>query len=323
VSFLLSVLIGIGFSFAFSVGGSASAFAKTASSPSLTPNKKWLQKELRKMKLSNQFVKLALESYDPKGFETVVKLNLLGFLQPPQHMDRLTPQSIQETLRFTQENQKVLEQARHKYQVPPTVISALLWIETRHGDDPGRFHILSVYLHLLQTDLLQNRKKITELAFAQNEKLNQYSKPKLKKLMAERTKKRTAWAREQILALAQIDRHRQLNLRTLKGSFAGAFGLPQFIPSSYREFAKSAKSKAPNLYHKGDAIMSVANYLSKHGWDNRSSAAKVSALMKYNNSRDYADSILEISKQAASRNLALKNRSLSAIENSAVENSEP
>jgi membrane-bound lytic murein transglycosylase B len=282
----------------------------------LEADEKWLHKELKKMGLSKGFIAESLKYYEPESFEKVLTLNLLGFLNPPgQHMNHVTPQSVRESIKFIKENKKAFDLAKEKYQIPANVISALLWIETRHGDDVGRFHIVSVYLHLLQSDLLQNRKKLMLLAIEKNNKELEYTEDELKTVMAERTKKRSLWAREQIIALASIRKKRHLDLRKLRGSYAGALGLPQFIPSSYKDFAKSIKPKAiPNLNTAGDSILSVAYYLSKHGWKNHNAESKITALMKYNNSRDYADSILEISKRASTQDQFDKNRSISSTD---------
>lgn len=271
----------------------------SAQSRQFSPDKQWLRKELKALGHSKEFIKTALDHYQEKTFETVLRLNLLGFLQPPQHMDRVTSQSVAETHKFVETNQEFFEQAEKKYKISPYIISALLWIETRHGEDRGRFHIVSVYLHLLQADRKGIRQKLTALALEKNKERKAFTAAELRKIMKERTKKRKAWAEEQLLALEEIHERKSLDLKTLQGSFAGAFGLAQFIPSSYRDYARATDIKAnPNLHRHGDAIMSVAYYLKRHGWKNNQSEAQLDALMKYNNSRDYAESILEISNRA-------------------------
>jgi membrane-bound lytic murein transglycosylase B len=276
------------------------AAAKSPASNDLKADERWVRHELQKMKLSSHFIQAVMASYQKDSFEKVLKLNLLGFLQPPQHMDLVTPEAASETSRFLKENQKSFAKAQAQYKVSPEVISALLWVETRHGDNVGQFHITSVFLDLLQTNRSANRKELIRLALLQNKKLNAYSPRELTAKMKERTERKSEWARSEIRALAGIFEKNQLDLKTLRGSYAGAFGLSQFLPSSYRDYAKSAKAKSiPNLMKPSDAILSVAHYLARHGWQNRKSKLKVNALMSYNNSRDYADSILEISKQAS------------------------
>ena len=58
-----------------------------------------------------------------------------------------------------------------------------------------------------------------------------------------------------------------LNIYSLKGSYAGAMGLGQFMPSSYLNYAVSFDgNKKIDLFTIKDAVVSVANYMNKHGW---------------------------------------------------------
>ena len=268
----------------------------------------WLRQELGRMHLPKDFIRDALKSYDKNSFAKVLQLNLLGFLHPPQHMDLVTDQAVRQCRVFLNQQDLAFQKAQKKYAVSPSVISALLWVETKHGHDSGHFHVLSVYLDLLQTNLPRKRKKLTKLALEKNIEFGRFSDRELKKLMHERTKKRTQWAQEQIRALAVIYRKKQMNLKTLEGSFAGAFGLSQFIPSSYQEYARAAKpGLSANLYKPADAIMSVAHYLKKSGWQESRASTQVTALMKYNNSQDYAESILELAQRMLSTRVANQN----------------
>jgi len=296
------------------------AFAKTKhkSKSPLQANAVWVEKELTRMGLSKAYIAESMKYYEPASFDSTVTLNLLGFLRPAgEHMNRVNPQAIRETQKYVQANQKYFKLAEQKYGVPANVISALLWIETRHGDNMGNFHINSVYLHLLQANQKRNRVLLTKLAFEKNKAEQRFNKKELRKLMAERTKKKSDWAREQILAMASIRKRKHLNITDLRGSYAGAFGMAQFIPSSYLDYAKPAKPGAvAKLTETPDAIMSVANYLKKFGWKTAQPESHVEALMKYNNSRDYADSILEISRLAVAetKNPPVKTRGLSSVD---------
>ncbi|MNL24490.1 Membrane-bound lytic murein transglycosylase B precursor [compost metagenome] len=265
----------------------------------LSGDKEWLRKELQRIGFSKSFTEECIEKYEPKGFNTVVTLNLMGFLQPSgPHLLEVTPKAVARTASFIKENQVAFNLAQTRYDVPADVISSLLWIETRHGEDIGTFHTVSVYLHLLQTKRAINVEKLTKLALAKNKEVKKYKPKELRKLMVERTKKKSDWAQDQLIALASLRKKKHVDVASLRGSYAGAFGLPQFIPSSYRDFAAAQKEKAvPNLTKAGDAIMSVARYLAESGWKNDNAEAKVAALMKYNNSRDYADGILRISQR--------------------------
>lgn len=296
----------------------AKAKPKAKSNSPLQADSTWVKQELQRMGLSKSFIAESMKYYEPASFDATVTLNLLGFLRPAgEHMNRVTPQAIRESAHFLEKHQTFFAKAEKRHQVPAPVISSLLWIETRHGRDMGKFHIVSVYLHLLQTDRKKNRVHLTKLAFEKNKQEQRFTKKQLRKLMIERTKKKSDWAREQILALASIRKKKHLNIKTLRGSYAGAFGLAQFIPSSYRDYAQALKIKStPDLTSPSDAIMSVANYLKKSGWPRKEDEEeKIAALMKYNNSRDYAESILAISKQVvAAKTETVPTRGLSSTE---------
>ena len=83
---------------------------------------------------------------------------------------------------------------------------------------------------------------------------------------------------------------------SMNGSYAGALGFAQFIPSSVLKFGKDGDQDGQiNLFQHGDAIESVANYLKQHGWKpdlTRKEAFRI--LLRYNNSKYYANTILKV-----------------------------
>ncbi|WP_413557466.1 lytic murein transglycosylase [Bdellovibrio sp. HCB209] len=263
-------------------------------------DKEWVRTQMKRIGFSNAFTEEAAKYYEPKGFKTVVSLNLMGFLQPSgAHLTELDPKAVQRSASFMKDNSETFQTAQKQFGVPAEVVSSLLWIETRHGADLGTFHIVSVYLHLLQAKQPENLKKLTRLALIKNKEVKKYKTAKeVREIMKKRVVSKSKWAEEQLIALAEIRKKKHLDLTKLRGSYAGAFGLPQFIPSSYRDFAESLKPGAtPDITKPDDAIMSVANYLAKSGWKEKNLEAQITALMKYNNSRDYATGILNISQK--------------------------
>lgn len=142
-------------------------------------------------------------------------------------------QRTQGGLTFWQENADILNQAERSFGVPAQYIVAILGIETLYGKHQGKYRVLD---------------SLATLAFAH--------------------KGREAFFRRELTEFLLMIRENQLDPTSLYGSYAGAMGQPQFMPSNYRRFAISAKdSKRVNLMQNPhDAIMSVANYLSKNGW---------------------------------------------------------
>lgn len=140
---------------------------------------------------------------------------------------------IRNGLAYWQKHQEVLAKAEKKYGVPPSVILAILGVETDYGDQKGSFSVLEA---------------LTTLAF------NYPS--------------RSDFFKKELEHFLLLTREQKLDPLKIKGSYAGAIGLPQFMPSSYREYAVdfSGKHQVDLMNNDADAIGSVANFLAKHGW---------------------------------------------------------
>ncbi|MBS0378079.1 MAG: lytic murein transglycosylase B [Proteobacteria bacterium] len=145
----------------------------------------------------------------------------------------VTPERIDEGVQFWSEHRDDLERIAGQYQVPPEYIVAILGVETKYGRILGHYRVLDS-LSTLAFDYPQRQ------AFFRSEL-------------------------EQFLILA---RENKLDPLTLVGSYAGAIGAPQFMPSSYRRYAVDADGdEKRDLWGDwNDVIASVANYLREKGW---------------------------------------------------------
>ena len=136
-------------------------------------------------------------------------------------------------VRFWNENGQILSQARAEFGVPEGIIVALIGVETRYGRHTGGYRVLDT-LTLLAFDWPSRR---------------DFFRREL----------------EQFLLLA---REQGWDPLTIKGSFAGAMGMPQFMPGSYRRYAIDySKDGQIDLWRNpADVIGSVASYLKEFGW---------------------------------------------------------
>lgn len=271
---------------------SASASAAAASA------REWkvIEKRLKKEKFSKGFVRMLSKKYVGKEHERVLRLNILGFLSQVDHHVLVTDEGAEASKKFLEENMKSFEIAQATFGVDPETIAALLWIETRHGNIQGRFHVPSVYASLVVSTTQRSRSYLMKEAKRLRAPASEPSNDELQKKIRERTSRKSLWAIEQLRALEKIYNDGSKDVAQLTGSFAGAFGIPQFIPSSYRQWAfTDREGEFPNLKDTHDAILSVANYLKKNGWD-ADLESKRKALYSYNNSRDYVEAILELGK---------------------------
>lgn len=134
---------------------------------------------------------------------------------------------------FWHQHQKTLADAAKQYGVPPEIIVAIIGVETYYGQLQGSFSALTA---------------LSTLAF-------DYP-PRAKYFRSEL---------EQFLLLT---RDEMLNPLTVHSSYAGALGQPQFMPSSYRQYAVDCDQdqKIDLFSNTDDIIASVANYFAAHGW---------------------------------------------------------
>lgn len=272
------------------------------------PDWSYAEKKLRQAGLKSQFIKKLKSGYVPDEFNNVLELNVLLYLRKVDHHGpQVTDEAVERVHEFIAGNKAAIEEAEKTHKVPGTVIASLLWMESRYGENLGRFHVASVFLDLVQAarpDVIEDLRENGVPRFS-----DRPSRKDLKKIPG-RAKKKAAWALGELKALQKIFLKHGASALAFRGSFAGAYGMPQFLPSSYSRYAQSFEGKkAPDLTDASDAIMSVANYLRANGWRSSRPKSHVRALMNYNNSRDYANAILRIAERAGGRGLASERKS--------------
>ena len=145
----------------------------------------------------------------------------------------LTDKRIKGGAAFWDKHAETLARAEKEYGVPAEIIVAIIGVETRYGGYTGRHRVID---------------SLATLAF---------DYPPRSKFFASEL--------EQYLLMT---REEQIDPLSLKGSYAGAMGIPQFISSSYRNYAVDFDGDGHrNLWDNPvDAIGSVANYFKRHGW---------------------------------------------------------
>lgn len=140
---------------------------------------------------------------------------------------------IDKGIQFWQDNQFVLQQIEEQLGIPPAIIVAIIGVESYYGTILGNYRVID---------------SLSTLAF---------NYPKRSQFFTQEL--------EQFLLLAREQGKSPLEL---SGSYAGAMGLGQFMPSSYRAYAKDydADGFIDIWNNQKDAIWSVANYLAEHNW---------------------------------------------------------
>ena len=134
---------------------------------------------------------------------------------------------------FWKRHERALQAASEQYGIPAEYIVAIIGVETLYGRNTGKHNVL---------------RSITTLAMDFPERSKFYT--------------------SELEHYLQLIREEKIgNYGLLKGSYAGAMGLGQFISSSYRNFGVDYNGDGhKDLWHPEDAIGSIANYFSRHGW---------------------------------------------------------
>jgi membrane-bound lytic murein transglycosylase B len=202
------------------------------------------------------------------------------------------PFAIRLAQRFKQRHLQLLNRAEREYGVPVNIITAVLLVETQFGTYPLRYRVLEVYTTLVVDS--------NEAAIRRHYERIREQYPEVDRdYFATRVASKAQWAYDQLVALLSMGRPDPKRLYEIKGSYAGAFGMPQFLPSSYLRFAVDGdQDGAINLDHTADAIASTANYLRAHGWRRGASLdEKMRAVWLYNRSLHYVRAIFDISRR--------------------------
>lgn len=198
-------------------------------------------------------------------------------------------ESIDKARVFSRKWRSQLEKASKRYKVDAEVIVGILLVETNLGLYKGEHLLLSVFSSV----------------FVDSRHLLKSGQFKSDPAMRKRLEKKNAWALQELKALLQMKKRFHFDLYKLKGSYAGAFGLPQFLPSSYVKWAVSSHTRgkrSPDLYYEPDAIHSVASFLKAHGY--KIGAAKrqrKKAVWSYNNSNVYVDTVFGVAHYVKKR----------------------
>ncbi len=263
------------------------------------PDWPYVEKKLHKAKLSRKFIHEMKQVYRANDFMKVMELNTLLFLRATDyHGPQVSGDAVAEVRTFVQKNKSAFDQVEKATGVSREAISSLLYIETRHGGNKGTFHVASVFLHLVQAD----RPSVVRYLKARLPHYTNHYDNKTQSKIAKRAKTKAEWALAELKALGQMYKRDPHLVKGLKGSFSGAFGMAQFIPSSYTSLARPLKKgQVPDLSKPGDAIASVAHYLQVSGWKRAQKRSHKRALMRYNNSEDYAKAILSLAGRATAK----------------------
>ncbi len=152
----------------------------------------------------------------------------------------LTRDRIDGGVELWSRHRRTLAEVERRYRVPPEIVAGIIGVETFYGRRTGDYSVLQA---------------LSTLAF-------EYPP-------------RAAFFRSELEQMLLLTREHGMDPRTLRGSYAGAMGIPQFMPSSFRRYAADFEGDGRiNIWgNPRDAIASVASYLAAHGWQSGAAIA--------------------------------------------------
>jgi membrane-bound lytic murein transglycosylase B len=190
-------------------------------------------------------------------YSTIVGRTGKGFDYLGRRFGLLTRTSVKRGKSILAAHRERLGKIEAAYGVGREVLVAILRIETDFGRNTGNYPLVNSFLTLA---LIENR--------------------------------RSSWAEEELGQLLHMCRQENRDPLTLKGSWAGAFGFPQFIPSSYLKYGADGNGDgAVDLYNLTDAFASIANYLRAFGWSEHDPEKNRKAVWAYNHCDSYVQAV--------------------------------
>jgi len=240
-----------------------------------------LQYQLTRQGVDKDFVCSVFADERNKFLPDIVKK--IAFLRREKTADYdhfLKPEIVAQGRQYLKERQNLLAKAQDRYGVTPEVIVAILTVESGLGKTTGKYPVVNVFASLAVMDTPEVIRAAGLPAHLQG-----------------RLKKKAAWAERELKTFLSYCQKNRLDPFQYNGSWAGAMGYSQFLPTSLVNSGQDGDGDGKiDLFTHPDAIFSIANYLKKSGFQQNNPNTWRRAVLAYNNSDAYADTILTLAR---------------------------
>ncbi len=202
--------------------------------------------------------------------------------------------SIRKAKKYMAKHKQDLERTEKAYGVDKNVITAILLVESGLGKTLGTRSALNTLSTIASLMYPEARSEF----YTMIPQAKRTSRKKFEKSAQRKSK----WAYGELKAFLEYADQEGFDPAEMPGSFAGAMGLAQFMPSSILAYGKDGNNDGTiDLLIHADAMASIANYLKRHGWRPGISQKKAEKVIyHYNHSEYYVKAILKIAKRLES-----------------------
>jgi membrane-bound lytic murein transglycosylase B len=221
-----------------------------------------------------------------------VSLNALNPDSEDIYRQFTEPYALWLARQFKRKHFQLLQRVERETGIPGNIVTAILLVETQFGTYPLRYRPLEVYTTLV---IDANETTLDSYYLRAKERY-----PELERgHFVTRITDKAQWAYAELLALLTMGWPEPTRVYDIRGSYAGAFGMPQFLPSSYRQFAVDGDNDGRiDLNDTADAVASIANFLRLHGWRAGTGYEdRLRAVWLYNHSPNYVNAIFEVARR--------------------------
>jgi len=211
----------------------------------------------------------------------------------------LRPASVAEARRCRARHASAFDAAERTHGVPAGVVAAIIHIESRCGRNTGT---QPIFYRLARLAMANEPENVAD-NLARHLVLVGDRGSATTARVAERGRYLEDTFYPEVRAMFDLATRVGVDPLSMKGSRSGAFGYPQFLPSSYlRHGVDADRDGRVSLYDMHDAAASCANYLARHGWHpGASTAERRSAIWSYNRSTAYIDAVVTLARRLGER----------------------
>ncbi|OPX92422.1 MAG: Membrane-bound lytic murein transglycosylase B precursor [Syntrophorhabdus sp. PtaB.Bin006] len=236
-----------------------------------------LTDRLKASGLSREELDRVFSDYRVELYPQILERKAKGLQYMSRKFGLLTRKSIGRGRRVLEDNRVLFSEIEQIYGVDKEIVIAILRIETNFSSCVGSYPIFN---SLLTLAVIENR--------------------------------RSAWAESELIELFRIAQKLNKDPLSIRGSWAGAFGIAQFVPSSYVRFAVDGNGDGMvDLFDFSDATASIANYLKAHGWEKHQPEKNRQAVYAYNHCDNYVAAVFAYARAIGKGALPNKHKGIS------------